>query len=133
MDWKVAVVGGIGLAAAVFAWQVVAAATMPGSPSFVPVAVGIQFGATALILRARGDRQGYGAQVATGAVAGAVAAVLVALSSLLVSTVLFPGLSERIGATPAEGAIAGGVGTFLTGLVVSAGLSLIMRKQDTPG
>jgi hypothetical protein len=131
MDAKVAIVGGLALAAAVFAWQVVSAATMPGTPTFVPVAVGIQFGVTALILRARADRQGYGAQVATGVLAGTIAAVLIALSSLLVSTVLFPGLSEQIGATPAEGAIAGGVGTFVTGVVVAGGLSLIMKKEPS--
>jgi hypothetical protein len=129
VDWKVAGIGGLALAGAVFVWQVVSAATMPGSPLFVPFAVGIQFAATALILRASAERQGYGAQVATGTVAGAIAAALIAASSVLVSTVLFPGLTEKIGATPADGAIAGGVGTFLTGLVVSAGLSLVMRKQ----
>jgi hypothetical protein len=133
VDAKVAGVGGLALGAAVFAWQLVSAATMPGSPVFVPVAVGIQFGVTALILRARADRQGYRAQVATGIAATAIAAVWIALTSLLVSAVLFPGLSEQLGTTPVQGAIAGAVGTFSTGLIVSAGLSLPMHQQLPEG
>ena len=129
LDWKAAGIAGLVLAAAVALWQVVSAAAFPGSALFVPVAVLIQFLLIGGLLRTTGERQGYGAQVATGTVASALAAILIALSSVVVSTVLFPGLSAKIGSTPTEGAIAGAVGTFSTGLITSLGLALIWQRR----
>lgn len=130
MDGKAAVLGGLALAAAVATWQVVSAAALPGSPAFVPVAVILQFVVMGVLLRATAARQGYRAQVLTGVVAGTIATVLIGASSLLVSTVLFPGLGAEIGVTPVEGALAGAIGTFTTAIVVSVGLSLVFKRED---
>jgi hypothetical protein len=128
VDVRAAVWGGVALGAAVASWQLLSAAALPGTPLFVPVAVGIQFAVTAGLLSTTARRQDYRAQLATGTVAGVIGAAIVAATSLLVTTVLYPGLAEAIGSTPTEGAITGALGTVSTGLVTSAGLALIFRR-----
>ena len=130
MDGKVVVRGALALGAAVAVWQVVAAATIPGSALFVPVAIGLQLVVTVLVLRSTAPLQGYGAQVATGSLVGALASIPIAATSLLVSIVLFPGLGDDIGATPAAGATAGATGTLLTGVFLSVLLAAVLRRRS---
>lgn len=119
----IAAQGGMALFGAVVVWQV-ASATLGWTAWFVPVAVVLQAIVLAMLLflgQALGHR--YWQQVAAGVIASVVGGVLIAISSVVVTTWLVPGAGSAL-----EGAVAGFVGTVLTGVVLSLILAVFLRR-----
>jgi hypothetical protein len=108
-------------------WQVLSAA-LALTAWFVPVAIALQLVVMAMLAwvgQVLGHR--YAQQAAAGAIASGVGGVMIALSSLVVTTMMFP--SATAGGSALEGALAGLVGTVVTGVVLAAILALFFRRR----
>ena len=131
--------------------------TKPGADAwFVPVAIGVQLAVLLGLLQSTAGQNGYGGQVKVGVISTAVAAALILAGSYLLTAVVFPGFypdaiaAERTrleangltageveaavaeyekGRTPAEGAVAGAVGTAATGIAMTLAMAAFIRKR----
>ena len=123
---------------------------------FLALAIAINAVTVVLCLRERASSEGWPGQVKNGLVVGLVGSVIIFVSSLLVTTVVFPdyftemaegyreayvnmGLSEdevaelaaaTAAASPVRSAFEGVVGTMMTSLVVAAIAGAWLRKKD---
>lgn len=124
---------------------------------FVPGAIGLQLAVMVWSLAQRRREDPFLRQVLHGMVLSSVASVLIFLNSLLFTTVLFPGYfqdiqemgrqvlaaqgrtsaeieaslaSYRAMATPFRNAFAGVMGTLATGMVLSLGLGVALRRRS---
>lgn len=162
--WKTALVAGAVLGLSVEAWTAVMALTGwyldPVLLHLFWVVVALQIVTLVAVLRRTREGRGYGAQVGTGLVTSAVAAVVVFVGALLLLTFVFPDYFERLreaqeqamlaaGAsqaevnetldaaapsrTPTGQAFAGFMGTLGTGLVVSLLAAAVLRDRRRPG
>ena len=119
----IAAQGGMALFGAVVVWQV-ASATLGWTAWFVPVAVVLQGIVLAMLLfvgQVLGHR--YWQQVVAGLIASGIGGVMIAISSVVVTTWFAPGAGTAL-----EGAVAGFVGTVVTGVVLSLILAVFLRR-----
>ncbi|MCA9491501.1 MAG: hypothetical protein KC621_16330 [Myxococcales bacterium] len=122
---KDAVMAGLALGAVVTVWGLVAMAA--GLVAlFVPVATLIQLVVVVGLLARTKSAHTYRDAVVAGSVASAVGAGIIFFGSLLNTMVVFAGRPEA--AQPVAQAVAGVIGTLVTGVVLSAIAAIWLRR-----
>lgn len=148
--YKHALVAGGVLAGVVAVWQLASAAS--GLTSlFVPVATALQLAVLLGLLYSQRQQASYLQQLGGGVLASAVASVVIGVTALFVLPALlpdaYPALQEETRqamagstpeeieaavamATPGPQALAGVIGTLVTGAFVSAIAAVFLRRKD---
>ncbi len=127
MEWNLTVRAGLLLAALVVVWQLVSV-PLGLTAVFVPIAFGLQVVVVvALLVRTRAEH-GYGQQVLAAAVLSAIAVIPIFVGSLVVTMLLFPGHAALADGSPLEQALAGVIGTLVSGPAVAALAAIGLRR-----
>jgi hypothetical protein len=102
---------------------------------YVPVVILLEIGGLVWGLRrTAGQGRAYTAQILAGAMMAIVAGVIIVASSLLFTTVVFPDYfaeieTTRAAQTPMGEAMAGFMGTLITGIIASAIIAIFVRSR----
>jgi len=129
------VIAGVSIGALVTAWALLMGVTGwvvdPDRAPLFGLVVVYELVVLAVLLRSTQHANAWRRQVATGTLAGLVAAPIVLAQSLAFTTVLFP---EVLAAQPERGtaieqALAGAIGTVTTAVIGSAILGALWRRR----
>ena len=130
-----------------------------GNVLFIPVAMAIEIGVLIWGLRQTAQSRTYGGQILAGTMMAIVGGVIIIISSLVFTTIVFPNYFADIeqayrialqqqgksdaeiaamiqanaaSATPMAQAMSGFIGTLVTGIVASAVIGLFVRRPVEP-